>query len=221
MKKFRKNINLIMILLFLFAVLCFWFGGFLSKWNEVGNIFQDMAVFVGIIPIFWLVLTKTKDGRRIKSELIDPYIKPSQEELRYWDKDGNLRKKVPHNSEKISKSDNRQKRLYLVISLAAFVILIIIAFILANGRGMDSMTVTGQGMDLLLNGLVHADFKEALEGGRILLSGIWMELQNILIMMVFVLLMFGIAFIVVRIRKKQRKYHFEENETEDKTEDKA
>lgn len=214
MKKLMKHPTALLLLLLGGAVVLYLLGGFLEKQTGTGDGIQSFAVFIGVIPVLGLFLLHSKEGKRLKKELIDPLIKPKGDELQYWDESGKLRKESdPSRKMEQPKKKERKVIIFMIVALV-FAGMVVLALVLTERSGLDSMRTFSMGTELFMDGIGHGDSAEISEGAKLMLSGFLMDLKNILIIAVFVLLAYVVGFVGVRIRKEKKKYQWDDDDEE-------
>lgn len=209
---FLHHPNLSMLLLFILGVLLWQFNGFI----------QNIAFIICVIPICWFFCTKTEDGRRIKQSIIDPIIKPSGDELQYWNANGKLKK---HHSNAGNQSDilmkkrklsleQKQSPIYAPFCVIFMFLVSIFTLILTQEEGISNLYDTSAAMEQFLDGLLDANFNQILSGGKALLRTSWIAFREFLVECVVLLVGLIVVLSVIRLFNNRGKYRVEEEDAE-------
>lgn len=210
---FLRHPNISMLLLFILGVLLWQFDGFI----------QNIAFIICGIPIYWFLFTKTGDGRRIKKILIDPIIKPSGDELQYWDMNGKHKKShsdAGNQSDILTKKgklilEQKQSPIYALFFIIFMLLVLIFTLILIRDDGISNLYDTNAAMEQFLDGLIDTNFNQVLSTSKDLLRTIWVSFREFLVECLVLLAGLTIALIVIRLFDNRGKYRVEEEESED------
>ena len=214
MKKQIKKPVLVLLALLAGEGALYFLGGFLEERTELGGSLKTFAVFIGVIPVLGLYLFGTKDGKRIKKDLIDPFIKPTGNELEHWDEDGKPRQS-PSPAKNEKQSGKEELPLFVRFLVPFFLILALLAAMFADRRGISGMQDASKAMDVLFDGIAHMDSQKAAKGAGLLLSAMKGDLFAELSVLAALVLAFAAALLVIRIYRKRNRYRWEDNDMEE------
>jgi hypothetical protein len=181
----KKNMTIKMLGLIVVSLLVLKCDGYVLNSPILVQVIDFLAVGALLFSCFWIFLMKTPFGQQLKQELLDPIIKPSGSETKVWDPETGAPRFPTVSDRNKSSKATAQKRHYLVIVVGVFVVFVIVSLMLTTS-----------------------------DGGQ-LVSSIWVDIRNVLVMLLVLVALIGIAYGVFYFVRWRHRNQFTKEDKDD------
>ena len=204
----RNNTTLKMLGLIIISFLILKYDGQIINSPGVVKVIDFLATGVLLFAGIWFVLTKTKDGKRIKQDLIDPIIKPTGSETQDWDSETGAPRSRKDSVEDTTGKAKGINRRYLIIVIGVIAVFVIVAMTITMPSGLSNMYDQSDAVEQMIGGVFSGDSSATAEGGKRFLSTVWIDLRGILIMFLVLVVIIGISYLVFSLVRSKRRNRF-------------